>query len=371
MSDLTPVFPANPAASYQAHREEIDAALKAALGGTNYILGEQVSAFEREYAEWMGGGYAVGLANGTDAVELCLRACGVQPGDLVGIPTHTAVATATAVVRAGARPVFLDINPETYLLDLASLEKVLVSERKLAAVVPVHLYGQAVDMKTLMAWAEIHGFQVVEDCSQAHGALWDGCKVGTFGHAAAYSCYPTKNLGAIGDAGVAFTLSLEVAEHILSLRQYGWRERYISSEVGMNSRLDELQAAILRVKLRHLDADNARRRVIASQYDSAFSTLEIMRPSVHEGHVFHQYTIGTDRRDDLKAYLAERQVVAGILYPQPIHRQPAYLEYVDESTVDLSASEEACRTLLCLPMHPHLSDDEVARVIDGVVSFFA
>lgn len=371
MFDLTPVLPANPAASYQAHREEIDAALHAALGGVNYILGGHVSAFEREYAEWMGGGQAIGVANGTDAVELCLRACGVQPGDLVAIPTHTAVATATAVVRSGATPVFLDINPETYLLDLASLEKVLLSDRKLAAVVPVHLYGQAVDMTTLMSWAGTYGFHVVEDCSQAHGALWEGRKVGWFGHAAAYSCYPTKNLGAIGDAGIAFTTSSEIGERILSLRQYGWRERYISSEVGMNSRLDELQAAILRVKLRYLDADNARRRAIASQYDAAFSTLEIMRPSVHEGHVFHQYTIGTDRRDDLKAYLAERQVVAGILYPQPIHRQPAYLEYVDESTVDLSASEQACRTLLCLPMHPHLSDEDVARVIDGVVSFFA
>jgi len=371
MSSLSLVLPANPAASFQAHREEIDAALHAALGGTNYILGEQVSAFEREYAAWMGGGQAIGVANGTDAVELCLRACGVQSGDLVAIPTHTAVATATAVVRAGARPVFLDINPETFLLDLASLEKVLVSGRKLAAVVPVHLYGQAVDMATLMALAETYGFAVVEDCSQAHGALWDGRKVGWFGHAAAYSCYPTKNLGAIGDAGVVFTAAPEIAERILSLRQYGWRERYISSEVGMNSRLDELQAAILRVKLRHLDADNARRRAIASQYDKAFSTLEILRPSVHGGHVFHQYTIATERRDDLRSHLAERRVLAGVLYPQPIHRQPAYCEYVDESTVDLSAAEEACRTLLCLPMHPRLTDGEVGRVIEGVVGFFA
>lgn len=371
MSDLSFVLPANPAASYQAHREEIDGALLAALSGTNYILGEQVSAFEREYAGWMGGGCAVGVANGTDAVELCLRACGVQPGDLVAIPTHTAVATATAVVRAGARPVFLDINPETFLLDLTSLEKVLVSGRKLAAVVPVHLYGQAVDMTSLMNWAVTYGFRVVEDCSQAHGALWEGCKVGWFGHAAAYSCYPTKNLGAIGDAGVAFTASPEISERILSLRQYGWRERYISSEVGMNSRLDELQAAILRVKLRHLDADNARRRAIAGQYESAFSAFGFLRPAVHSGHVFHQYTIGTERRDDLKAHLAERKVIAGILYPQPIHRQLAYYEYIDESTVDLSVAEEACRTLLCLPMHPHLTGDEVARVIDGVVSFFA
>ncbi len=371
MSDLSLILPANPAASYQAHREEIDAALHVALGGTNYILGEQVSAFEREYAAWMGGGQAIGVANGTDAVELCLRACGVQSGDFVAIPTHTAVATATAVVRAGARPVFLDINPETFLLDLASLEKVLVSGRKLAAVVPVHLYGQAIDMTRLMAWAETYGFAVVEDCSQAHGALWDGRKVGWFGHAAAYSCYPTKNLGAIGDAGVAFTAAPEIAERILSLRQYGWRERYISSEVGMNSRLDELQAAILRVKLRYLDADNARRRAIASQYDKAFAALDILRPAVHEGHVFHQYTIATPRRDELKAHLAERKVLAGILYPQPIHRQSAYYEYVDESTVDLSSAEEACRTLLCLPMHPHLTDGEVGRVIEGVVSFFA
>lgn len=370
MSEISLVLPANPGASYQAHRSEIDTALQAALDGTNYILGAQVTAFEQEYATWMGGGQAIGVANGTDAVELCLRACGVKPGDFVAIPTHTAVATATAVIRAGAVPVFIDIDQQTFLLDLASLGKVISSGTRLAAVIPVHLYGQPVDMTALMQLSEIHGFQVIEDCSQAHGALWAGGKVGTFGHAAAYSCYPTKNLGAIGDAGVAYTKSPSIAAHILTLRQYGWRERYISSEVGMNSRLDELQAAILRVKLRHLEADNASRRAIAQRYDQAFADLNFLRPSVHEGHVFHQYTITSDRRDELKAHLAVRHIIAGILYPLPIHQQAAYLGYVKDSAKDLSVSEQVCQTLLCLPMHPHLSTPEVERVIEGVRSFF-
>ncbi len=370
MPELSLVLPANPGASYRACREEIDSALQAALNGTNYILGDQVTAFEHEYAAWMGGGQAIGVANGTDALELCLRACSIKPGDIVAIPAHTAVATATALVRAEAVPVFLDIDPETFLLDIASLEKILVSGLRLAAVVPVHLYGQAVDMAAVMQLSEAYGFQVIEDCSQAHGALWTGRKVGSFGHASAYSCYPTKNLGAIGDAGVAYTKSPSIAERILSLRQYGWRERYISSEVGMNSRLDELQAAILRVKLRHLDADNTRRQAIAWQYDRAFGGLKFSRPTVHEGHVFHQYTITTERRDELKAHLAARNVIAGVLYPLPIHQQPAYHRYVKDGTVDLRFSEQVCRTLLCLPMHPHLTDSEIERVIEGVRSFF-
>ncbi len=363
------VFPANPRAEYLALKADIDAALHDALAGANYILGDQVTAFEAEYAEWMGGGTCIGLANGTDAVELSLRGCGVQAGDLVAIPTHTAVATATAVIRAGARPVFVDIDPESFLMDLTSLRAVIESGVHLAAVVPVHLYGRACDMDALGELSRQYGFSLVEDCSQAHGALWNGQKVGTLGHAAAFSCYPTKNLGAIGDAGLAFTKDARIAKRIHILRQYGWRERYISDEVGMNSRLDELQAAILRVKLRHLDAHNAARQSLAARYDAALANTDLRRPALLPGHVFHQYTILSEQRDALKAHLAESGVLASILYPAPIHLQPAYHEIAAENPVPLTQAEEVCRNVLCLPMHPHLTDAEFDSVVQGVLSF--
>lgn len=372
MSDPTKpslVLPANPRAAYLAQKAEIDAAIQEALAGANYILGDQVTAFESEYADWMGGGSCIGLANGTDAVELSLRACGVQPGDLVAIPTHTAVATATAVIRAEARPVFVDVDPETFLMDLSSLRAVIESGAHLAAVVPVHLYGLSCDMDALGELSRQYGFSIMEDCSQAHGALWKGQKVGTFGKAAAFSCYPTKNLGAIGDAGLAFTKDAGVAKHIQVLRQYGWRERYISDEVGMNSRLDELQAAILRVKLRQLDAHNAARHAIATRYNEALANLNLKLPEVVPGHVFHQYTILSKQRDALKAHLASQGVIASILYPAPIHLQPAYREIAEANPVPLTQAEQACGDLLCLPMHQYLTDAEFDRVVEGVRSF--
>ncbi len=369
MSD--PVLPANPRASYLAHKAAIDEALLQALSSPVYILGDQVSAFELEYAEWMGGGACIGLANGTDALELCLRASGVQPGDYVAVPTHTAVATATAVVRAGAQPVFVDIEPNSFLMNLDGLREIIATGIRLAAVIPVHLYGLACDMDALGKLAGQHDFRLIEDCSQAHGALWKGQKVGTFGDTAAFSCYPTKNLGAIGDAGLAFTKDAGLAARIQTLRQYGWRERYISDEVGMNSRLDELQAAILRIKLRHLDVDNARRQAIARCYDEVLADLDLVRPVLDPGHVFHQYTITTGARDELKAHLAARNIIAGILYPAPIHLQPAYHEYAQVHSLSLTVSESVCRDLLCLPIHQHLTDEELDRVIGGVRSFFS
>ena len=363
------VLPANPRAEYLALKADIDAALHEALAGTNYILGDQVTAFETEYAEWMGGGTCIGLANGTDAVELSLRGCGIQPGDLVAIPTHTAVATATAVIRAGAKPVFIDIDPESFLMDLDSLRAAIESGLHLTAVVPVHLYGRACDMDSLGELSRQYGFSLVEDCSQAHGALWNGQKVGTFGQAAAFSCYPTKNLGAIGDAGLAFTRDKSIAKRIQILRQYGWKERYISDEVGMNSRLDELQAAILRVKLRHLDAHTAARQSLAARYDAALEGTELRRPALVSGHVFHQYAILSKQRDALKAHLAESGVIASVLYPAPIHLQPAYHEIAAENPVPLTQAEEVCRNVLCLPMYPHLTDAEFDRVVEGIRSF--
>jgi dTDP-4-amino-4,6-dideoxygalactose transaminase len=363
------ILPADPAALYRSRSREIENAIRAALHGGPYILGPSVVAFEAEFASWLGIAAAVGLANGTDALELCLRALPLPPSSVIAIPAHTAVATATAVVRAGHAPIFVDIDPRSFTLDPDALAHACEREPRIAATIPVHLYGQPCDIARLSAVARTHSLLVVEDCSQAHGATIDGHKVGTFGMAAAFSCYPTKNLGAIGDAGIAASHDPDLADRIRLLRQYGWRERYVSDEVGMNSRLDEIQAAILSVQLRHLDADNARRRLIAERYAADLQDLPLTLPGIpaeRTGHAFHQYTVRAAQRDALQRHLAERDIVTSILYPQPIHLMPAYAAYAARCPV----AERVCRELLCLPMHPCLSDDDVGRVVEGVRSFF-
>lgn len=372
-----PLLTSDPAALYRARKHEILAAIEAALDGGQFILGEHVAAFEAEFSAWMGGGHTVGLANGTDAVELCLRAAGVQAGDHVAVPAHTAVATATAVVRAEAVPVFIDIDRHTFNIDPECLEEACrnpASGRRLAAVVPVHLYGRPCDMDRLGAIARRHGLAVVEDCSQAHGAAWRGQPVGTFGVAAAFSCYPTKNLGALGDAGLAYSRDATVVERIRHLRQYGWKTRYLSDDVGMNSRLDELQAAILRVQLRHLDDDIAARAAIAGRYRNLLSADALQLPAAtgpDETHAYHQFAILAAERDRLQAHLKDLGILAGILYPAPIHQQRAYFASAARWPLDRSDAEYVCQNVLCLPMHPQLSAADVARVADAVNGFAA
>ena len=365
------ILPANPAANYRAHRDEIDQAVHRVLDGGMYILGDEVARFEEEFAHYLGVQHAVGVGSGTDALHIALRACGVGPGDTVLTVSHTAVATVAAVELTGATAVLTDIDPATATMDVNSLAEAIQKQHsgRLKAIIPVHLYGHPADMPAIMTIAERHGLKVTEDCAQSHGAALEGRKTGTWGHVAAFSFYPTKNLGALGDGGAAVTNDRTVAEQLRLLREYGWRERYVSDFAGLNTRLDELQAAVLRVKLRYLDKENARRRELARIYDAILSATPVTVPrgSQCADHVYHQYVVQSDRRDALRSFLKANGVGTLIHYPVPVHMQPAYQGRVVPNGAALPHTERMCRLILSLPMHPQLTDAEVQEVGDLIV----
>jgi dTDP-4-amino-4,6-dideoxygalactose transaminase len=359
---------ADPGAGYRAQKEAIDAAVARALASGWYILGKEGEAFEKEYAAWQGAARAVGCANGTDALTLALRGLGIGPGATVVTVSHTAVATVAAIEMVGATPLLLDIDPETYTMDPDELAAVLDDPPPglppIRAVIPVHIYGQSCDLAPMLAAAEAHGVAVIEDCSQAHGATYAGRKVGNHGDVACYSLYPTKNLGALGDGGVLTTDDAALADRIGAIRQYGWKERYISADVGVNSRLDELQAAILRVKLTALDAGNARRQAIAAAYDAALAdgpfAPPVRRPAAT--HVFHQYVLRVPERAAVMARLRAEGVATAIHYPQPVHLQPAYRGRSPLGPAGCAETARAAAEVMSLPMFPELTDAQVERV---------
>jgi len=402
MSDgIRPLLTADPAANFRAHAEEIRAAIERVLVDGHYILGPEVEAFEREFADHHGGGHALGVANGTEALELALRAVGVQRGDAVATVANTASATVAAIAEVGARPVFVEIDEATMTMSPAALADVFAGGGgRIKAVVPVHLYGHPADLPAICPLAASRGAAVVEDCAQAHGATVAGRRIGTWGAAAAFSFYPTKNLGAIGDGGAVFTRDKALAGRVRLLRQYGWRQRYVSESAGRNSRLDEMQAAILRVKLKYLDAENARRGGIAARYLERLDRFAVGRdrpippssrehervddtapvsagigdparqlvlPTVAPGAqvVWHQFVVRTPRRDALLAYLAEFGIRCGVLYPVPAHRQPAYAQ----PDLALPVTERACAEVLCLPCHPGLDLADVDRVCTTILGW--
>ncbi len=366
MTPPRPLATADPLAAYRSGAGEIDAAVRRVLESGRYILGPEVAAFEREFAGYLGCAQAVGVASGTDALELALRAVGVTAGDRVLTVAHTATATVAAIELAGARPVFVDIEPSTMVMDPAGLDRLLAGppDPALRAVVPVHLYGLPADMPRILAIARRHRLAVVEDCAQAHGAAVGGRRVGTWGDAAAFSFYPTKNLGAIGDGGAVATDDARVAEQVRLRRQFGWRDRYVSEVSGKNSRLDELQAAILRAKLPHLDAGNARRRALAARYLTELRGTRLVLPQPTPGSepVWHQFVVRTPGREALRNHLASDGIQTSVLYPVPVHGQPAYRN----ADVSLPETERACRELLGLPIHPELADADVRRVCERV-----
>lgn len=369
-----PVQPADPRGNYRAHREEILAAVESALDSGSYILGPQVKAFEAEFAAYVGVREAVGVASGTDALHVGLRALDIGPGDSVLTVSHTAVATVAAIEMAGATPVLVDIDEARMTMSPASLEsalKELASRHRFKAVIPVHLYGQPADMAAITAIARRHGLAVLEDCAQAHGAEIDGKKVGSIGELAAFSFYPTKNLGAIGDGGALVTDDPTLARRLRELREYGWRERYVSHERGVNSRLDELQAAILRVKLQYLDAENERRRKIASRYADALAESGLLLPQEAPGtrHVYHQYVVRTPHRERLRTFLAAQGIHTLVHYPYAVHEQPAYAGRVDTAPGGLPVTERVCRQVLSLPIQPELTDPDVTAVCEAVRAF--
>jgi len=374
---MTPaILQSDPKANYLAHKREIDEAIQQTLDGGWYILGRQVSDFESEFAGYLGAKHCVGVANGTDALHLALRAIGVGAGDAVITVAHTAVATVAAIEMTGAIPLLVDIDPATFTISPEWVEDAIKShcdQLHIKAIMPVHLYGHPADMRAICDTARRYDLKVVEDCAQAHGATihsMGGLKVGVFGDAAAFSFYPTKNLGALGDGGAVVTNDPEVAGRVRLSREYGWRERYVSDIAGFNSRLDELQAAVLRVKLKYLDEENARRKEIARIYDDRLAPTSLRLPKRLGGveSVYHQYVARCEERDRLRERLREHGVSALIHYPVPVHLQPAYQNRVPVHRGALPITERAARQVLSLPMHPQLSDiqvDRVCVVIDG------
>ena len=352
-----------PATEYRVLKGEIDEAVGRVLASGRYILGPEGEGLERELAAYVGVSHAVGVNSGTDALHLALVAAGVGPGDDVIVPAFTFFATAEAVSYTGARPVFADIDPATFNLDPSSLARCFTARTK--AVIAVHLFGQSADIQEIKKQCEARGASLIEDCAQALGADYDGRKVGAWGDFGCFSFYPTKNLGAMGDAGLVTTRDKKHDETLRMLRHHGSRQTYRHERVGWNSRLDEIQAAVLRVKFRHLEKFNeARARVAAAYRHELAAAKNIHMPGEHGRgrHVYHQFTIRSDRRDGLREALAKEGIASSVFYPMPLHQQPAYASAYPDSS--LPASEAAARSVLSLPIHPFLDDATVKRICE-------
>jgi dTDP-4-amino-4,6-dideoxygalactose transaminase len=359
---------ANPRLQYLARKDEIDGAVMRVLDRGRYILGEEVKALESEFAAYIGVESGIGVGSGTEGLHLALKACGIGVGDEVITVSHTAVATVAAIEQAGASPVMVDIEPDFFTIDSRKIATVVTPKTK--AIIPVHLYGQPADLTPILEIARTYELRVIEDCSQAHGATYKGRRVGSYGDLACFSFYPTKNLGALGDGGMVVTDQPELAHHVRLLREYGWEARHISLLPGWNSRLDEIQAAILRIKLRYLDQDNAARVRIAAMYGDGLRGCEISLPSYRQetGHVYHLYVVRTPRRDTLKQHLKDKGIDALIHYPVPVHLHPAYRGRF-AGRKNLIETERAAPEVLSLPIYPELSKAEVQAVLEAVRTF--
>jgi dTDP-4-amino-4,6-dideoxygalactose transaminase len=355
------------AAQYRLIQDEIKAAINRVLESQHFILGPEVKALEQEVAHYCGRQFGVGVASGTDALILALCACGVGPGDEVIVPSFTFIATADSVSILGARPVFADIDPITFCIDPEQIAKKITSKTK--AIVPVHLYGQVADMDPILSLASKHNLFVVEDTAQAIGATYKGRKAASMGNLGCLSFFPSKNLGGYGDGGMIVTDSEDFAKKLKSLRAHGTTKKYFSEVQGWNSRLDELQAAILRVKLRYLDNWGTRRRERATYYEHLLhhqvpSAITPITASSRE-HVFHQYTVRVQRRDAVSKALAELGIASTVYYPVPIHIQPIYAS-LGYKHGDLPESERAASEVLSLPIYPELTNTQIESVVSSL-----
>lgn len=358
-------------AQYETIRGGIDAAVKRSIERSAFIGGEEHDLFQKEYAAYHHAKHCIGVANGTDAIVLALRSLGVGPGDLVLTTPFTFIATVEAITLNGAQPVFADIDAASFNISPESVERAIAaldaeSRRRLKVLMPVHLYGRPADMEHLCDIAKRNGLAVLEDCAQAHGATFDGRRVGTFGSAGTFSFYPGKNLGAYGDAGAVITNDDKLAELIGKLRNHGRAEKYTHMIEGVNSRLDGIQAAVLRVKLERLDEWNAARRLFASLYNELLSGCGRMRlPVVSDGAVFHLYTIRHPERDRLRDHLATHKIATGVHYPIPLHLQPAYA-HLGWREGAFPESEKAAREVLSLPLYPEMGEATVRYVAEKI-----
>lgn len=401
---------------YQGIREEVLAAIERVCQSQHFVLGPEVEALEREVAMFVGAGEAVACASGTDALWLALAAAGVGPGDKVITTPFSFFASASSIVRAGAEPVFADVDPKTLNLNPEAVRQAIIAETqtslrsakyerrtggkppvscrnkpakrssasqypsrgRIKAILPVHLYGQCADMDALREVAAEHDVVLIEDAAQAIGAEWRDQSAGTFGSAAAFSFYPTKNLSAYGDAGVVTTNDAAIANHMRRLRNHGSPERYLHTEFGWNARMDAIQAAVLRVKLKHINDWNDRRRKRAEIYDQLLlgaglvsqKVVTLPHRSAPAFHIFHQYVIRGKRRDDLRKFLTERGIGSEVYYPIPLHLQPVF-SYLGYKKGTLPESERAAKDVLALPMFPELTEEEQSRVVDAIADFYA
>jgi dTDP-4-amino-4,6-dideoxygalactose transaminase len=354
-------------AQYHSIKEEMDAAVLGVLESGRFILGPNVSALEGEIAQYLGVKHAIGVASGTDALVIALRAAGVEAGDEVIVPAFSFFATAGTVMTIGARPVFVDIHPDTYLMDTTAIEAVITPKTK--AIIPVHLYGQPADMDEILAIAEKHGLKVIEDNAQAIGAEYKGKKTAAIGDIGCLSFFPSKNLGAYGDGGMVTTDDDGLAEKMRMLRMHGWKKKYFPEMLGYNSRLDEMQAAILRVKLKHLDAWNARRMEIARAYSKYLSELGLQVPveAPDRTHVYHLYMVAFDQRDAIQGALKEAGIASEVYYPQPLHLAEPSRKY-GSGEGQCPVSERCSQTLLALPVYPDMTATEMEEVLSTVES---
>ena len=359
----------NPRLQFISQKKEITESILRVLSSDTYILGTEVSAFEDEFAEYLGVENCIGVNSGTDALILGLRALNISIGDEVITPSHTAVATVAAIVATGAIPIFVDIDKDSYTIDP---QKVIDSiSAKTKAIIAVHLYGNSCDMNSMCQISKDHGIYLIEDCSQAHGAKWGNRKLGTFGILACFSFYPTKNLGAIGDGGAIVTNNVKLADLIRKMRQYGWDSEKISQLTGSVTRLDEIQAAILRVKLRNLDSQNLKRQEIALAYGNLLSDSNLLLPlaNIESEHVYHLYVIRLKNRDKIIAEMNSTGIFPGVHYRLPVHLHPAYKQYRHLSADKLNNTEEITEEILSLPMYPELSVHEVERICKVLVNY--
>ena len=352
-------------AQYASIRSEIDEAIQRVLDSTSFILGREVSAFEDAFAADVGATGCVGVASGTTALELALRACDIGAGDEVITAAHTFIATAEAISHTGAKPVFVDIDPVTYTINPNRILEAITPRTR--AIMPVHLYGQPADMGALLAIARDNELRVIEDAAQSHQAEFDGVRCGSLGDLACFSFYPGKNLGAYGDAGAVTGNDVSLLERVRKLRDHGRTSKYEHDEIGFGERIDAIQAAILGVKLRHLEDWTTRRRAHATRYDELLDGVNVERPVEAERrrHVYHLYVVRSQRRDDLLAALKDEGIGAGVHYPVPLHRQPAYsvLGYGDQS---LPETERAAAEVLSLPMYPEMTEEQIGVVASAV-----
>lgn len=357
-------------AQYASIPSEVEPAIGAVLERCDFVLGEAVARFEESFAAYCEAPFAVGVDSGISALELTLRAWGIGPGDEVITAANSFIASASAISFTGATPVLVDVSPDTLLMTPETVKRAITPRTR--AIMPVHLYGQPVDMDPLMELASAHGLRVLEDACQAHGARYKGRRVGSLGHAAAFSFYPGKNLGAYGDGGMVVTRDESLAARIQELRNYGQREKYCHVSLAYNRRLDSIQAAVLEVKLRHLDAWNARRVELAGHYRAKLAELPVEIPAMaeHVDPVYHLFVLQLDRRDQVLSLLRQEGIGAGIHYPIPIHLQPAYAD-LGHAPGSMPVAEAAAERLISLPLYPEMSLEQIDTVASTLRSILA